>query len=217
VRCGRNSLAPCAPSRSKTAQRAPRGAPALRCLGHDNGGVVAAACAPDLPSTSHLRLCGCRQVFVASEKPPAEIPDMRTDKNGWYQYWDEDNDGTLNREEVVRALLKTLKLTSDQGRVRQMRETIGAVWPIFDTDGSGTIDRDEFLRCQPSPAGTIPPESASAACLLPCPSCCTILVPVPPRCFTVPTPAAVLQHAYACLALSPCVPQASARVSGACS
>jgi Ca2+-binding EF-hand superfamily protein len=71
---------------------------------------------------------------------------MRTDKDGWYRYWDEDNDGTLQQEEVVRALLKTLKLTTNQDRVRQMRETIAAIWPIFDTDGSGSVDQEEFLR-----------------------------------------------------------------------
>lgn len=98
------------------------------------------------PSTSPLCSCARRQVFAASQKPRNGIPDMRMDKDGWYRYWDEDNDGTLDREEVVRALLKTLKLTSDQARVRQMRETIAEIWPIFDTDGSGSIDREEFLR-----------------------------------------------------------------------
>ncbi len=78
-----------------------------------------------------------------SRGPP---PDMRTDREGWYQYWDEDRSGVLHREEVARALLKTLGLTSDQVRVREMRETLGAVWGIFDTDGSGSIDKAEFLR-----------------------------------------------------------------------
>ena len=87
------------------------------------------------------------QVFAMSESRPDSIPDMRHDKDGWYRYWDEDGDGSLDREEVLRALLKTLKLTTDPARVHQMRETISEIWPIFDTDGSGAIDREEFLRC----------------------------------------------------------------------
>lgn len=102
-------------------------------------------CSP-APSAAHLRSRAGHQAFAATEKPAPPIPDMRTDKDGWYRYWDEDNDGTLQQEEVVRALLKTLKLTTNQDRVRQMRETIAAIWPIFDTDGSGSVDQEEFLR-----------------------------------------------------------------------
>lgn len=67
-----------------------------------------------------------------------KIPDIRTDRGAWYDYWDgklssdisasvgrvhhpylaasEDKSGTLDKEEVVRALLKTLKLTKDHVR-----------------------------------------------------------------------------------------------------
>ena len=44
------------------------------------------------------------------------IPSIEADKGAWYDYWDEDRSGTLEKEEVVRALLKTLKLTQDQVR-----------------------------------------------------------------------------------------------------
>jgi len=96
-----------------------------------------------------------REVFAMSESRPDSIPDMRHDKDGWYRYWDEDGDGSLDREEVLRALLKTLKLTTDPARVHQMRETISEIWPIFDTDGSGAIDREEFLRPSDGLADTI--------------------------------------------------------------
>lgn len=72
-----------------------------------------------------------------------------------YQYWDEDNSGALDKEEVVRALLKTFRMTSDQQRVQMMRNTIDAVWPIFDDDGSGTIEREEFLKPNDGLADTI--------------------------------------------------------------
>ena len=102
-------------------------------------------------------------------EPP---PDIRQSKEDWYRYWDEDCSGTLQKAEVVRALVKTFALSdrscccssggteggggggeaASRGRVanirriaRSIRETVSAVWPIFDTDASGSIDREEFL------------------------------------------------------------------------
>ena len=49
------------------------------------------------------------------------IPDIARDKLAWYRYWDEDDNGSLDKEEVVRALLKTFRMTSDQERVIMMR------------------------------------------------------------------------------------------------
>ena len=43
----------------------------------------------------------------------------------------------------MRALLKTLKMTSDPAAVQRMRGTIDAIWAIFDDDGSGTLDQQE--------------------------------------------------------------------------
>lgn len=83
------------------------------------------------------------------------VPDIRRDKTAWYRFWDEDDSGSLEKDEVVRALLKTLGLTQDQSRVALMRSTIDAIWPIFDSDGSGSIERDEFLRSSDGLADTI--------------------------------------------------------------
>ena len=68
---------------------------------------------------------------------------------------DEDDSGELDKEEVVRALLKTLALTGDPTRVQMMRSTVEAIWPVFDDDGSGTIDRQEFLKANDGLADTI--------------------------------------------------------------
>ena len=32
------------------------------------------------------------------------------------------------------------------GQVRQMRELVSAVWPLFDLDGTGRVSQEEFLR-----------------------------------------------------------------------
>ena len=51
------------------------------------------------------------------------IPEIRTNRQAWFAYWDEDESGSLDKEEVVRALLKTLRITSEPMRVAQMRST----------------------------------------------------------------------------------------------
>ena len=42
----------------------------------------------------------------------------KADKDAWYEFWDEDNSGSLDKEEVVRALLKTLHMTHDPLQAR---------------------------------------------------------------------------------------------------
>ena len=83
------------------------------------------------------------------------IPSIQTDRNGWYDYFDEDGGGTLDKEEVVRALIKTFNLGTDVGELTKMRGTIDVIWPLFDDDGSGEIDRQEFLRAGEGLADTL--------------------------------------------------------------
>lgn len=84
------------------------------------------------------------QVFAAVGRPPA-IPDIAVNKDTWFEFFDEDHSGSLDKEEVMRALVQTLRLGQDFERLEAVRNTVDAVWPIFDTDGSGTIEKDEFL------------------------------------------------------------------------
>ena len=100
------------------------------------------------------RLAEFVQAEIARRQAEA-IPDIRRDKDAWYAFWDEDDSGELDKEEVVRALLKTLALTGDPTRVQMMRSTVEAIWPVFDDDGSGTIDRQEFLKANDGLADTI--------------------------------------------------------------
>merc|ERR1711862_111403 len=73
------------------------------------------------------------------------VPDLRTDRAAWYQYWDEDGNGSLQKEEVVRALIKTFGIGNNLARQQNMRGALDAVWCIFDEDGSGSIEQGEFL------------------------------------------------------------------------
>lgn len=90
------------------------------------------------------------------------VPSIHSDKEGWFRFWDEDDSGTLEKGEVVRALVKTLcapgegvDVPPDVRSIQTMRSTIDAIWPIFDTDGSGSIERLEFLRPADGLADTI--------------------------------------------------------------
>jgi Ca2+-binding EF-hand superfamily protein len=73
-------------------------------------------------------------------------PDLKSDKNAWFRYFDYDKSGTLCKDEVSRALIKTFKLSEDSQKVAQMKEVVEAVWPIFDIDGSGHIEVSEFSQ-----------------------------------------------------------------------
>jgi hypothetical protein len=74
--------------------------------------------------------------------PPPPIQE----KEKWFDYWDEDDSGELDLEEAVRALAKTFGLSDNLAKLRTIRDTVSAVWTIFDTDGGGGIDKFEFVQ-----------------------------------------------------------------------
>jgi len=106
-----------------------------------------------IPDMARGRLGWCRHWEPSRKLRPTLL--KARDKLGWYNYWDEDNSGSLEKEEVVRALVKTLGLSTSPTRVQQMRSTVDAIWAVFDADGSESIERDEFLRPGEGLADTI--------------------------------------------------------------
>merc|ERR1712083_701689 len=91
----------------------------------------------------------------AFERPPEElpVPDLRTDRNAWYTRWDEDSSGELEFEEVLRAFAKSFSISVEG--IGQLRESLTAVWPIFDVDGSGAVDKQEFMIPRDGLADTV--------------------------------------------------------------
>lgn len=92
------------------------------------------------------------ELFAASSSEPngSDTPPI-SHKGLWFDFWDSpatggNASGTLEKEEVVRALLKTLKVTNDANAVMKMRGTVDAIWGVFDIDGSGSVERGEFLQ-----------------------------------------------------------------------
>ena len=73
--------------------------------------------------------------------PPPLTPDTLRE---WFLFWDEDGSGSLEKNEVTRALVKTLR--PDKGGRSALASVVEAVWFLFDDDGNGSIEMDEFLR-----------------------------------------------------------------------
>jgi len=87
-----------------------------------------------------------RKNFLRSAAARGPPPDIRTDKLAWFGYFDEDHGGTLSQAEVVRGLIKSFRLSEDLLKVEELKATVGAIWCVFDSDGSGEIDQGEFLQ-----------------------------------------------------------------------
>jgi len=79
---------------------------------------------------------------VADERP---VPDLRTQPDEWFAYWDENGSGHLEFNEVARAMVKTFKLDTVK-KCAQLQESLRLAWFLFDGDNSGTVSKEEFLR-----------------------------------------------------------------------
>lgn len=85
-----------------------------------------------------------RDAFRASNLVQIEPPDIHVDKQAWFHYWDEDCSGSLEKEEIVRSLVKTFRLSASPAQVNILRNVVDALWLDFDFDGSTTVSINEF-------------------------------------------------------------------------
>ena len=69
--------------------------------------------------------------FLKENAPVAPVPDIRTDKHGWFSYFDEDGSGELSVQEVTRGLIKSYHLSQDIQSVNRLREIVANIWCIF--------------------------------------------------------------------------------------
>ena len=84
-----------------------------------------------------------RQNFAKAQgRPPPPL--SLASREEFFTYWDEDGNGTLEKEEIIRAVVKTLNL--DQSKIRAIREYLTGIWTVIDPDGSGEVDMGEFTQ-----------------------------------------------------------------------
>jgi Ca2+-binding EF-hand superfamily protein len=86
-----------------------------------------------------------RSHFARLKQAPPPRLGLST-REEWFQYFDEDGNGSLGKEEIVRALIKSFRLSSDLRKVEEIRNVLENVWMIFDSDGSGEIELSEFIQ-----------------------------------------------------------------------
>jgi hypothetical protein len=78
---------------------------------------------------SHLTGGGSGGGVPTSGEAAAAVPDVATDRNRWFDYFDADQTGELNPEELTRALIKTYALGTDLRQVRRgERNATGRRW-----------------------------------------------------------------------------------------
>ncbi|KAJ9471404.1 hypothetical protein DIPPA_05239 [Diplonema papillatum] len=72
-------------------------------------------------------------------------PHITEDKLGWFVYWDQSGSGDLTKKEVVRALVKTFENVCRDKRDMDVQAMVDSAWPLFDTNGSNSVTKAEFL------------------------------------------------------------------------
>lgn len=72
----------------------------------------------------------------------ALISDISKNPRKWFQTFDGNNDGLLEKGDCIEGIRMTFE-TLDFETIRYLLDTL---WPIFDSDGSGSLTMDEFLK-----------------------------------------------------------------------
>jgi len=78
----------------------------------------------------------------AGEPPELE----REGLERWFDFWDQDADGGLSRSELLRALMKTLRVSGvERARVDEIRNTIEKCFHAWAREGDERVSREAFL------------------------------------------------------------------------
>ena len=85
------------------------------------------------------------KTFEQPKRRFRNCPNLELQPRKWFEYWDEDHSGTLDSEELIRALVKTFNLNAEIRSLRAMAESVRSVWGAFDQGDKGEITLDEFI------------------------------------------------------------------------
>ena len=72
------------------------------------------------------------------------LPPTSCHLNDWFNYLDIDRSGKLDKEELVNALQNILQHSD----IESLRKIVEDIFPVFDPNGDGLIDREEFIASE---------------------------------------------------------------------
>lgn len=98
------------------------------------------------PKTGMLRLLKQKRDKLKRVHAINDAPDIRDDLRAWFEYYDFDKTGSLDKTELVRALIISFRLSKDAVITLGLRRVLDAVWPVFDDDDDMSISKEEFLQ-----------------------------------------------------------------------
>ena len=81
--------------------------------------------------------------YYSKTEPDLQPPSIKANNIEWFHFWDQNNSNSLEKSEIIRALIKTFRL--DGRETTNIADIIDNIWVLFDTDGSGSIEIDEFV------------------------------------------------------------------------
>ncbi|KAJ1640248.1 hypothetical protein T492DRAFT_930758 [Pavlovales sp. CCMP2436] len=79
--------------------------------------------------------------------PQQQVPDIRSNKAVWFDHYDRDRSGGIDRRELVSALIETFDVREPH-RQADIGSAVEACWGMFDFDYNGVVSRQEFLRTE---------------------------------------------------------------------
>lgn len=75
----------------------------------------------------------------------SNLPSLGTDLMAWFSFWDTNQSGSLEREELVRGLIRSNDAKGPRQRL-EIRRLVEELWADVDTDRNGCISFSEFCR-----------------------------------------------------------------------
>lgn len=91
---------------------------------------------------------GADSISNTSSSPATQgaLPDLLRQPAEFFQYWDTDRSGSLSHGELLRAFIHAFALTGNSTAIRDLQESIGALFVVFDDNNSGNFEFQEFLE-----------------------------------------------------------------------
>lgn len=99
-----------------------------------------------VPQRGLLAYLKKKRAMFALVEPEIDLPDIRDDAKQWFQYFDRNKSGSLEKTEVLRGLIVSFNLSEREKICLNLRMVLDAVWPAFDPDLSNHITEEEFLE-----------------------------------------------------------------------